>query len=215
MTPIEKIREKERRWLGKHGLLERPWFILASAPDPTIPAGITDSAALICINNAVATAARVGLRPADLTFRAGHKEWQSAAGCTLPLVLWLSDDFFRFYRRTLFSRAKVKEFRMMRLDARQQVTTHMLESDLADVGRKHKPSTGIFAVLYALFTGVPQIVLGGVSVDKDGYSYGSLPGIQVHRDEDLFAMQLIAERYPAVTTSEREVSEKTGLLLFG
>ena len=213
-APLDRIRESERRWLRRHGLLDRPWFILASAPGPTVPPGITDRAALICINNAVATAARMGLPQADLTFRAGHKEWSSAAGCRMPLVLWLSDDLLRFYRRKYGSGATVGRFRMMRHPVRGRITTHVLGNDLGAIGEKHKPSTGIFAVLYGLFLGVPEIVLSGVSVDQDGYSYGSLPGKQLHRGEDLFALKHISAAYPSVSTTEANLSRETGIPLY-
>ena len=44
---LDALRESNRRWLAPHGLLERPWFILASGPDPTIPPDITGRALLI------------------------------------------------------------------------------------------------------------------------------------------------------------------------
>ena len=66
---LDEIRDDHRSWLRSHGLLERPWFVLGSAPNPTIPPGIADRAALICINNVGIAASRLGLRPADLTFR--------------------------------------------------------------------------------------------------------------------------------------------------
>ncbi len=214
--PLETIRDRHRRWLGQHRLLDRPWFVLGSAPDPTIPGDIAARAALVCINNAGATAAARGLPPASLTVRNRSKEWGSVAGCTLPLVLWMTDrNFLQVqWKKLSISRSQVGEIRTLRSAERQDIYTHMLGSDLADVGHMHKPSTGIFAALYGLFVGAPGIVLGGLSMDKDGYSYGPLPGVQLHREEDRFALRLMAEHYPSVRTTEEEVSDMTGVPLY-
>ena len=213
---LETIRDEHRAWLGKHGLLDRPWFVLGSAPEPTIPTDIADRAALVCINNAAATAARLGLPPPSLTFRNPAKEWNSVAGIKLPLVLWVSNKspWGIFWAKLFFAKARVGEIRAMSKNDRTALFTHVLGTDLSGVGQLHKPSTGIFAALYGLFMGAPEIVLAGLSMERDGYSYGSLPGIQKHREEDRLALRILAERYPQVSTTERDVSEQTGVPLF-
>ena len=214
---LDRVRDEQRRWLAAHGLLDRPWFVLGSAPNPTVPEAIASRAAIVCINNAGVTGKRMGLPPAGLTFRNTNKEWNSVAGCTLPLVLWMSNkNPLQVYwtKRVVAKATVVGEIRTMRTRVRRAIFTELLGSDLLEVGRKHKPSTGIFAVLYGLFVGVPELILGGVSMEGDGYSYGTLPGIQHHRDEDRFAMQLLARRYPQVRTTEAAVAEQTGLPLY-
>jgi len=214
---LDELRESNRAWLGKHRLLDRPWFILASGPDPTIPAHIVDRAELVVINNAAATAARLGLGSPRLAFRNPNKEWKSVAECKLPLILWMSNKrgFEVIWTKLFAARGIAGEIRTMRKSTRTVINRHFLGSELDAVGRMHKPSTAVFAVFYGLFVGVPEIILGGVTIDRDGYSYTTaLPGIHKHRDEDLVAMQMIAGRFPSVSTSEAEVSEKTGLPLF-
>lgn len=210
---LEELRESNRRWLRPHGLLERPWFILASGPDPTIPRDIADRALLVCINNAPATAARIGLGSPSLTFRNSNKEWKSVAGCRLPLVLWMSNKIGMevLWTKLFEARGIAGEIRAMHKDVREEVTRQYLGSRLDGVGAMHKPSTGIFSVIYGLFVGAPEIILGGVTLSQDGYSYGTLPGIQKHRDEDYVAMQIIAERFPLVRTTEAEVAKGTGI----
>ena len=213
---LERLRQRHRRWLGKHNLLDRPWFVLASAPNPTIPENIAERAAVVCINNAAATAARLGLPPPALTLRNRNKEWDSVAGVKLPLVLWMSDrNILRVYWVKLFvAKSRIGEIRTIGSRARRDIYTHMLGSDLSDVGHMHKPSAGMFAALYAAFVGVPEVILAGFSMGQDGYSYGSLPGIQIHREEDRFAMGIIAAQYPSVRTTESEVAEQTGIPLY-
>lgn len=211
---LERIRDEHRRWLERHDLLTRPWLVFGSAPEPTIPPDLASRAALICINNSGATAARLGLPPASLTLRNSHKEWKSVAHCSLPLVLWMSDDRFKSRMKLLFTpRARMGECRFMRKSERRDIYTFLLGSDLQHLGDMHKPSTGVFAVLYGLFLGVPEISVAGLSMREDGYSYGSQPGIQRHRAEDKFALTMVAEQYSSVSTTEIELSKDVGIPL--
>lgn len=213
---IEELRSIHREWLGRNGLLGRPWFILASGPNPTVPHGILDTARLICINNAPATAKRLGLGVPHLTLRNPDKEWRSVKGCKLPLILWMSNkaDWAIHWARLVTAAGIAGEIRALRKNLRDDIVSNFLGSELQNVGQLHKPSTGIFAIIYGLFVGVPEITIGGVTMDKDGYSYGSLPGIQRHRDEDFVTMQFLAKRHPNVRTTEAQVSEQTGIPLY-
>ena len=212
---LDKIRDEHRQWLGEHGLLDRPWFVLGSAPEPTIPPDLGDRAALICINNVGVTAARLGLPPADLTFRNKNKEWATLAGCKVPLVLWVCDrNPFQIFLKRLRIRAQLGEIRVMRRADREHVYTHMLKVGASELDEIGKPSTGVFAVLYALFVGIPEIILGGMSMDKQGYSHAFKRARMMHGAEDRFALETIARHYSCVTTTEATVAEATGLRLY-
>jgi hypothetical protein len=214
---LRSARERERRRLRKYDILDRPWFILGSAPEPTIPEGITDHSALICINNSVVTAAQTGLRLPDLTFRARASDWQPVAGYTLPLVLLMNESPPFGWRRLLQNPpppdVNVGKMLFMPRRVRRTIYTELLGSDLGDIGQKHKPSGGVFAMLYGSLVGIPQIIFGGFSLDRDGYSYSARPRVRAHRDEDHFAMKMIARTYPTVSTTEARISQKTGIPL--
>jgi hypothetical protein len=211
---LESVRDEHRRWLDHHGLLHRPWLVLGSAPDPNVPPGLGDRA-LVCINNAGVAAARMGLPPANLTFRNKNKEWKSLSGHKVPLVLWVCDrtPFQMWLKRLVIRGADLGEIRVMARNDRREVYEHMLReaSDAAEIG---KPSTGIFAVLYALFVGIPDVLLAGMSLDKQGYSYNAPRARMLHGVEDRFALERIARRYPAVRTTEPVIAEGTGVPLY-
>lgn len=211
---LDTIRDDHRRWLAGHGLLDRPWFVLCAAPNPTIPAGITDRAALVCINNVGVVTSRMGLRPADLTFRNKNKEWKTLAGVKVPLVLWVCDrtPWEMRMKRFFDVKAKLGEVRVMPRNDRAAVYTHMLRDEgvTEEVG---KPSTGIFAVLYGLFVGIPEIILAGMSLDKKGYSYHAPRERMLHGVEDRFALETIAKKYPAVRTTEQIIADEIGIPL--
>jgi hypothetical protein len=214
---LEEIRDEHRRWLSHHRLLDRPWFVLASAPDPKIPPGIAERAALICINNVGIAAARMGLPPADLTFRNKNKEWKTLAGCKIPLVLWVCDrtPLQMWWKKVLIGRrSELGEVRVMARNDRRYVYEHMLRDDPLKGEEIGKPSTGVFAVLYGLFVGVPEIILAGMSLDKQGYSYESQRARMLHGAEDRFALEQVAKHYPSVTTTEPVIVEEVGIPLY-
>jgi hypothetical protein len=212
----DDLRERHRRWLARHHLLDRPWFVLGSAPNPTIPAGIADRAAIICINNAGFTAARQGLPPANLTFRNKSKEWKTLDGHQVPLVLWVCDrnPWHIFLKRLTIKAARLSEIHTLRRNYRRAIDLKVLgDGKPEDEDTISKPSTGVFAVVYGLFVGVPEIILAGMSIDKEGYSHPASRVRMLHGAEDRFALTRIAERYPSVRTTEQAIHQETGIPL--
>ena len=213
----ERLRQRHRRWLAAHDLLERPWYVLGSAPNPTVPKEFLDRAAFICINNAASAAKGLGLRPADLTFRNKSKEWKTLAGHKVPLMIWVCNrpSLLVEWKRFIISRdTELGEIRVMRRAERRLIGEAMLRAP-GSTDNIGKPSTGIFAVLYGIFVGVPEIVFGGFSMDKKGYSYEADRMRMLHRDEDEAALEIIARSYPNVSTTEQVVAKATGVPLFG
>jgi hypothetical protein len=217
VRPLDRVQDQHRHWLSTHGLLDRPWFVLGSAPNPTLPPDIASRAAVICINNAGTTAARMGLPPADLTIRGKNKEWLALANCKVPLVLWITDrsPLHVLWKRMFIKTAGLGEIKTLRRDTRRAIDLHVLGSGCDDDERIEKPSTGIFALTYALLVGVPEIVLAGMSIDKKGYSYDAPRARMLHSTEDRFALEQIGARYRNVTTTESTIAGATGIPLLG
>jgi hypothetical protein len=217
VRPLDRLRDEHRHWLSTRGLLDRPWFVLGSAPNPTIPPDITSRAALICINNAGTTAVRMGLPPADLTFRNNSKGWLALADCKVPLVLWVTNrnPLHILWKRMFIRTAGLGEIKTLRRELRRAIDLHVLSSGSNDEEQIKKPSTGIFAITYALFVGVPEIILAGMSIDKKGYSYDAPRSRMLHSAEDRFALERIAAGYPSVRTSEPAIADETGIRPYG
>jgi hypothetical protein len=148
VRPLDRLRDEHRHWLSTRGLLDRPWFVLGSAPNPTIPPDITSRAALICINNAGTTAVRMGLPPADLTFRNNSKGWLALADCKVPLVLWVTNrnPLHILWKRMFIRTAGLGEIKTLRRELRRAIDLHVLSSGSNDEEQIKKPSTGIFAI---------------------------------------------------------------------
>ena len=189
--------------------------MLGSAPEPEIPLGLIGSATLVCINNAGAAAARLGLPPPRLTIRNSHKKWAAVAGCDMPLLLWICDRnaVEIALKRLLVRRTRIGEIHRMATAERDTLCRHMAEIVFNEADRPGKPSTAVFAALLGAFAGVPGIVISGVSLGKEGYSYPIADGRMLHSEEDRRWLQGMARRQMNVATTAADLSRQCGLPL--
>jgi hypothetical protein len=83
------------------------------------------------------------------------------------------------------------------------------------VGEDGNLSNGALLVLYGLLMGVPQIILSGFSVTKNGHSHtNDLTRFRMHKEEDTACFQYIAENYDQVSTTEVDLHTSTGISLY-
>ncbi len=76
-----------------------------------------------------------------------------------------------------------------------------------------QPSTGIFAVCYALASGAPEVILSGISLTLNGHYYSDRNRSRMHLEEDTAALIALRERGWPVKTSEPDLSRLTGVPL--
>lgn len=212
-SQLETIRDRHRLWLQGLGILDRPWLILGSAPNPAVPAALAARSARIDINNAGRTAAAMGLGPADLTLRTEKKSWTEHPDLDTRALLWV-------HRRPLLmrwelwrqSRARIDELRRWTAEEREAIVDAVIGDAVAGTGKWGKATTGVAAICYGLFVGVPQIVVAGFSVDQAGHSYDTLNRARRQVDEDLFVLERVRDR-PELSTTETDLAERAGLRL--
>jgi hypothetical protein len=212
---LNALRREHRAWLSDLELLDRPWLILGSAPNPTIPAKLLDRAARIDINNAGRTASALGLGPADLTIRTEKKSWTEHPDLDTRALLWIHRGpllrmRWEIYRKT---NAKIGRLRRWSRKHREAIVDNVAGEAVAGTGNWGKATTGIAAACYGLFVGVPEVVLCGISVNSAGHSYDDLNRARKQIDEDLFVLQRAKGR-PELFTSEPAFAEGVGLRLW-
>jgi hypothetical protein len=213
-SQLETIRDRHRLWLRQLGILERPWLILGSAPDPTVPPSLAARSARIDINNAGRTAAALGLGPADLTIRTEWKSWAEHPDLESRALLWVHSRSLLVMRWEMWRRsnARVGELRRWTAQEREAIVDAVIGDAVAGIGRWGKATTGVAAICYGLFVGVPEIVVGGFSVDQAGHSYDTLNRARRQVDEDLFVLERIRDR-PELSTTEPDLAGRAGLRL--
>lgn len=217
MSALSKTKhETHRRWLRKLGLLGRPWMILGGAPNPAIPPELVTTHARIDINNSGLTALDLGLGPADLTLRRAKANWAAHPALhTRGLIWFTATPAPLLWARLLVThrRARVGSLMRMAKSDRSAVVERFVGEEVRAVGDQGKPSNGIVAACYGLAFDIPEIVLVGVSLSKQGHSYDKLGRPRKQIEEDTFALHRLAGN-GRIATTEPELSEAAGIRLW-
>lgn len=212
---LDKLRRQHRKWLRRRGLLDRPWLIFGSAPDPTLPMELAQRCARIDINNAGRTADALGLGAADLTIRTEAKPWAEHPDLRTRAMLWVHPGSLLRMRWHIFrkTKARVGALRRWSREEREAIVDEIVGKPLGGVGDLGKATTGVAAVCYGLFVGVPEIYICGFSISS-GHSYDERNRARKQIEEDLFAFEQLRAR-PQLWTTEPALSEQVGLRLYG
>ncbi len=213
LTP--KFREEQRRWLASLGLLDRPWLIMGSAPSPTLPPELLKTHARVDINNSGRTADELGLGPADLTFRKKTKPWSEHPALRTRGLIWYNTVPAFMLRLRLLGLPQARVGKIMRATRanREAIVRHVAEASLREVGDRNKVTNGVAALCYALYVGVPEIVLAGLSLSKDGHSYNQANRTRIQVEEDAFVLARLKDR-PNIFTTEPDLAADTGIRLW-
>ncbi len=205
-------------WAKKHlGDISRPWFILCSAPSPTIPASIPDGAIFVCVNNSGLTAHALGLRSPDLTIRAEKKSWKEIYGLRSRALLWISKKplFYQRLQALDSFKHKANAVRRITVDDRDDFMRAVLKTEFPSNEHENRPSNGIFAIAYALACGASEVIVSGFSLTQGGHSYNDINKRRRHIDPDKVALINFAENNFPVSTTEADLAKITGLQLAG
>lgn len=214
-TLDDHFRETQRRWLAGLGILDRPWLIFGAAPEPTLPGDIVRTHARVDINNSGRTAQDLGLGPADLTFRKRSKPWAEHQDLNTRGLIWLRNAPLFLVKIELALRRRAKVAALMRMSRGQRdiIVDLVAGTHLRDVGSRGKATNGIAAACYGLYVGVPEVVLSGVSLSKDGHSYNGVGRKRRQTDEDRLVLSKIKDA-PNLFTTEPDLAEEAGLKLW-
>jgi len=211
---LAAVISKHRRWLDRMGLKDKPWLILGSAPDPTIPVGITSTHLRIDINNVGRTATALGLGRASLTIRARRKSWEEHQELDTQALLWIHEYPTPLLKALLALKPHKFVGSIGRISRRNRdaLVAEIASTRLENIGELNKVTNGVAAVCYGLAIGVPRIVLAGISLSKNGHSYDQLERKRRQVDEDAYVLHRLSS-HPALYTTEADLAMQTGLPL--
>ncbi|WP_442582721.1 hypothetical protein ACSBOB_12555 [Mesorhizobium sp. ASY16-5R] len=209
------FRDRQRRWLSSLGIYDKPWLILGAAPSPTIPEGILSTHARVDINNAGLTAKSLGLGRADLTIRKKSKSWDEHPTLNTRGLLWYHTRPSWVLKINLMMMPQVQVDSVMKLtrSERDALVDIVAGEGVRGTGDIGKASNGIAAACYALFVGVPEIVLCGISLTKQGHSYTNLVKTRLQVEEDALVLSHLKTR-PDVFTTEPDLAAEAGIKLW-
>ncbi|MCO6050958.1 hypothetical protein NGM99_14335 [Mesorhizobium sp. RP14(2022)] len=212
---LDRIARRHRPWLESLGIRSKPWLILGSAPDPTLPPAIFGTHARIDINNVGRTAQALGLGRADLTVRARKKSWEEHAHVDTNGLLWMHTWPRFMMRLPLIGKSydHIGSVMPLKRPERDLIVSHIAGASPQSIGDLGKVTNGVAAACYAMFLGVPRIVLAGISLSKVGHSYDELGRRRRQVDEDAFILERLKTRADLFTT-EPDLAEDAGIKLW-
>lgn len=212
---LDAIVRRHGNWLDGLGIRRRPWLILGSAPEPTLPPALAASHVRIDINNAGRTAASLGLGRADLTIRARKKSWEEHPHLDTRGLLWLHTWPPLLLRLQLLGKPydHVGSLMSLKRPERDAIVSHVAGASVQAIGDLGKVTNGVAAICYGFLLGVPGIVVAGVSLSKLGHSYDQLGRRRRQVDEDAFILERLHLRADLFTTEE-DLARDSGLKLW-
>lgn len=201
-------------WFASLGLTERPWLILGSGPEPTVPRELLAAHARVDINNVGRTAQAMGLGRADLTIRAKRKSWTEHTALDTHGLLWIHDLPTPLLRAILAFKPHrhVGTVRPIGKQERDRLVAEVSGVALDGVGAWGKVTNGVAAICMGLALGAPRIVVAGMSLSKSGHSYDALGRTRRQVDEDRIVLESLRHRAELWTT-ERDLAAEAGLQL--
>lgn len=211
---LQAFRDQHRAWLAKLGILDKPWLLFGSAPDPTLPPDILKNCARVDINNSGKMANMLGLPPADLTFRKKKKSWEEHPYVRTRGLLWLHTRPLWVMHLKLLLKPNVRYKTLMRATkADREAIVNLMSGGLPEaIGDVGKVTNGVACLCYALFMGVPSVTLSGFSLTKMGHSYNDKGSTRRQIEEDTYVLTQLRDRGNIFTT-EQDLAEHIGLPL--
>jgi hypothetical protein len=215
---LAEFRRYQLRWLAAAHLLDRPWFIFASAPNPTLPTNLPKDCAHVYINFSGQEAKARKMPSADLILIKRKRRAEQLRGLRAARVIQVSQYQLDVDRYRLLQRLCRYRLPMMRVSKpeRKRLAHGIIGDVFSGVGDDGNLSNGAILVLYAILMGVPQIILAGFSVTKNGHSHtNDLTRFRMHKEEDSECFKFVAANYDHVSTTEMDLHNSTGLRLWG
>ncbi|NDW06411.1 hypothetical protein [Jiella pacifica] len=209
-----RLLKLQSAWLKERGLLDRPWFILGAAPEPALPERLPPNTAHIHVKYSGHSARRHGLPAGDLTFLTHKATPGHLKGLEIRNVLRLRRRLPRLAAMARWFGVAGSSEATITHTERDRLVLQTLGSLFASGGGDKRPSNGVVLISYAIAVGIPQIIVAGLSVDRDGHDYNPNAKPRRHKEEDKAALREIARLAPQVVTTEADLAEATGLALY-
>ena len=214
---LAEFRRYQLRWLASANLLDRPWFIFASAPNPTVPINLPQGCAHVYINFSGQEAKARNLPSADLILIKRKRRKEQLRGLFARRVIQVSQYQLDVDRYRILQKIFRYRLPMMRVSKpeRKRLAQAIIGDVYSGVGEDGNLSNGAILVLYAILMGIPQIILSGFSVTKNGHSHtNDLTRFRMHKEEDTACFKFIATNYSQVSTTEADLQNSTSIPLW-
>jgi hypothetical protein len=157
------------------------------------------------------------LPPADLILIKRKRREEQLQGIRAGRVIQVSQyqlDVDRYRMLQTICRYRLPMMRISKPE-RKRLAQAVVGDVYSGVGEDGNLSNGALLVLYAILMDIPQIILSGFSVTKNGHSHtNDLTRFRMHKEEDAACFQHVASNYGQVCTTEVDLHTSTGIGLW-
>lgn len=206
--------------------IDRPVLVVGSAPVSTMPAGFGSHFMVMTINGSQSVAAGWGVEAPDVTFM----QFNQVEGTNPNAVAVRRVLAGRRTKRLCVIRWKHDRERLMRglraFDyhadevvivgrfARMALFQRVIGRPNLERTNEQKYSNGVTAVLYALESGAPAVIITGIDPSSSGHVYNDLGLRRLHASTDLAVLLELSQRGLPLYTADQHVAGATGLPLW-
>ncbi|MBO0664540.1 hypothetical protein LQ948_18500 [Jiella sp. MQZ9-1] len=202
-----------QKWLDAHRLGGHPWFILGSAPNPSMPETLPEDCIHAYVKFAGRGAKRHGFPDADVTLATS---WDEARWADLNISRVLrvrNKSSWKVFAKRLKVKPSDNECDLLSHE-RDDYVLKAMRSRFRGVGEHVRPSSALTMIAFAIVHQIPEIIITGISLDQTGHEYNDLNSQRKHAPEDRAALEAVAAFHPHVSTTESSLAAATGLPLY-
>lgn len=206
-----------------------PCVVLGSAPNPHPPRTLKGKYNLVCVNCSGHIAKEYNLGDPVLTISwVGLLLFEKNKIHRVLLKDLITDKLIILVNHKKFkiSKKEVKErlssvgyqynhIKIIDIEQREDIVASIIGKENEASKEACKVSTGLFAVCYALYHGISDVIISGISISKPGHAYSNenYPKWVGHIFADREALVKMRKKRLPVKTTESELAEETGLEL--
>jgi hypothetical protein len=204
------------------GVKRGPALVVGSAPASNPPLGLDDSFLVISVNGSQVAARAWGVEAPDVTLMYGNQlrgTNMKAVEVRRVLSGRRTGELYvtRWHESIEALLSKLEAFdyrceRAFRLTRFRRMALHEAVFGSTRVFTGY--STGVNAVLFALHSGAPAVIVTGIDPGSDGHVYNDLGKKREHVSADARALVALRERGFPLFTSDPAVAESLGLPLW-
>lgn len=203
-----------------------PVLVLGSAPVSNLPKGFDDSYSVLTVNGSQSVTKKWGIAQPDATFlQFNQVEGTNDNAVAVRRVLNGEQTGILYVIRWTLEEQRLRDglaafnyqYEQLKLVSQyQRMALHeaVMGARNSEIHNDQKFSNGITAVLYALHSGAPTVILSGINPNSTGHSYNSLGLNRLHTDKDREVLMKLHGRGEQIFTADPEVAASTGLPLW-
>lgn len=208
-------------------VLDQGVFVFGAAPNYSLPVDFMRTAIVVTVNGSQVTLERHGIAKPDITFMRTNlvRNWPTSVlkrdllrdrQTGLLMLFGTKTDPDGEQHLKILGEANYKYDELIVVNRVDDVsmTNRLLKERFPWWLTRYNESMGLTAVLTCLSMRAKIVVVSGISLRSDGFSFSDMASERAHKQQDRIVLNKLVERELPVSTTDEELAVDTGLELF-